>query len=113
MELRIEWRSKGDDANSIVFIDDDNNLVRRVVHGDNKALSTFLNDIGDLDSGWEETPVTEDMREPGAWGRLVMARANSSEVLEMDPVLFWHSISVLFRLRGTDAWVRPQAFDPG
>ena len=64
MELRIEWRTTGDTGNSIVFIDDDSNSVRRVIDGDlykgdTRALSVFLNDVPDLDTGWEETPVAE------------------------------------------------------
>lgn len=118
MELRIEWRTTGDTGNSIVFIDDDSNSVSRVIDGDSykndaRALGVFLNDIPDLDAGWEEKPVADANRDPASWGHLVMARANSGEVLEMDPVLFWHSISIQFRLRGTDAWVQPRHAEAG
>ena len=118
MELRIEWRTTGDTGNSLVFIDDDSNSVRRVIDGDankggNRALSVFLNDLLDLDTGWEESQIADAKRDPASWGHLVMARANSGEVLEMDPVLFWHSISIQFRLRGTDAWVQPHRAGAG
>ena len=42
MELRAEWRTTGDTENAIVFIDDDNNTVRRAIDGDQEALRAFL-----------------------------------------------------------------------
>ena len=109
MELRVEWRTTGDTDNAIVFIDDDNNTVRRAVDGDQNAMGVFLNDLLSMESGWDEIPVADGQRDPASWGNLVMARANTGEVLEMDPVIFWHLIAVNFRMKGTDAWVRPRA----
>ena len=112
MELRIEWRTRGECDDVIVFIDDDNNTVRRTLEADTTVLRVFLNNIVDLDVGPEDHPVDDAKRDPEAWGNLVMARANTGEVLEMDPELFWHNIAVQFRMRGTDAWVRPPITGP-
>ena len=109
MELRAEWRTTGDTENAIVFIDDDNNTVRRAIAGDQEALRAFLNDLLSMESGWEEIQVSDSQRDPASWGHLVMARANTGEVLEMDPVIFWHNIAIHFRMKGTDAWVRSKA----
>ena len=104
MELRIEWRNRGEAGDAIVFIDDDNSTVRRALEADPSVLRVFLNNITDLDTGREEQPVDDAMRDPAAWGELVMARANTGEVLEMDPEIFWHNIAVQFRMRGVDPW---------
>ena len=116
MEIRAEWRTTGDTENAIgdmenaiVFIDDDSNIVRRAIAGDQKALGAFLNDLLSMESGWEEIQVSDSQRDPASWGHLVMARANTGEVLEMDPVIFWHNIAIQFRMKGTDAWVRSKA----
>jgi hypothetical protein len=39
---------------------------------------------------------------PSAWGHLVIARAQTGEVLTMDPEAFWSGIHQWFRSRGVD-----------
>jgi len=104
MELRIEWRNRSESGDAIVFIDDDNSTVRRALEADTTVLRIFLNNVTDLDTGREVQTVDDSMRDPAAWGKLVMARANTGEVLEMDPEIFWHNIAVQFRMQGTDPW---------
>ncbi len=89
-----------DDA--ILFVDGDEKTVRRALEPDPTLLRFFLNDVADLDTGRDWQSVDEAKRNPEAWGDLVMARATTGEVLEMDPELFWDGIYLWFRSRGVD-----------
>ena len=102
MALRVEWRTRGETDDVILVVDDDQNTVRHAVEADPTVLRVFLNDMADLDT-WRESPSVKDaQRKPEAWGDLVMARANTGEVLDMDPELFWDGIYNWFRSRGVD-----------
>ena len=65
-----------------------------------RLLEPSWNDLLSMESGWEEIQVSDSQRDPASWGHLVMARANTGEVLEMDPVIFWHNIAIHFRMKG-------------
>jgi hypothetical protein len=66
---------------------------------DAALISRFLTDMAAFvdDTG---PPLTGPA--PGSWGALVLARADTGEVLEMDPELFWDRVHELFRSRGVD-----------
>jgi hypothetical protein len=95
-----EWRTDGE--RDTVLIVDEGNQVREAVQASPEVLSTFLNSVGDLATSHAERGVPEDKRDPGAWGRLVIARGASGEVLTMDPELYWEGIYAWFRSRGVD-----------
>lgn len=104
MALRVEWRTKGETDDAILVVDDDQNAVRRVVEADPTVLRDFLNDMADLNAWRDGPPVKDAQRDPEAWGQLVMARAPTGSVIDMDPELFWDGIYHWFRSRGVDAW---------
>jgi len=112
MAQRIEWRSRGETDDAILFFDDDQNTVRQALVADPTVLRVFLNQLVDLDTWQNRQSVDDAQRNPAAWGDLVMARATSGEVLDMDPELFWHGIADWFRSRGTDAWIQTRGIDP-
>ena len=101
MALSAEWRTKGE-FDAILIVDDADNTVRQALVADPAVLSNFLTDMGDLNTweGWQS--VDDDMRSPAAWGELVIARANTGEVITMEPELFWEGIYTWFRSRGVD-----------
>lgn len=105
MALRVEWRTKGETDDAILVVDDAQNAVRQAVEADPTVLRGFLNDMAELHA-WRERPSVKDaLRNPEAWGHLVMARATTGEVLDMDPELFWDGIYHWFRSRGIDPHV--------
>jgi hypothetical protein len=66
------------------------------------VLQSFLNDMMDLESRRSEEAVVNGQSDPDAWGELVMARAQTGEVLDLDPELYWEGIYNWFRSRGVD-----------
>jgi len=108
MTLRMEWRTKGESEDTILFLEDDRGVVGRALEADSTVLQVFLNDLIGLESSGAEQTIDDANRAPEAWGRLVMARADTLEVIEMDPDAFWDGILYWFRSRGTDAWIRPR-----
>ena len=105
MSLRMEWRTPGEHGgDTILFLEDDRGIVARAVEADPTVLEVFLNDLVGLETSGKEQPVDDAKRDPEAWGHLVMARADTLEVIEMDPEAFWDGILYWFRSRGVDAW---------
>ena len=101
MALNAEWRTT-DESDSILIVDDDDNRVRQAVTADARSLGRFLTDPGDL-YAWDGAQSVEgDKRDPAAWGALVISRANTGEIVNMDPERFWTGIYYWFRSRGTD-----------
>ena len=100
MALSAEWRSLGE-AESVLIIDDDN-TVREAHVADPTVLSRFLTNMGNLDAWRGNGPVDGDKRDPASWGHLIMARAESGEVITMDPERYWDGIYAWFRSRGVD-----------
>lgn len=102
MALRVEWRTRGEVDDTILVLDEDHSTVLRAVEPDAALLRDYLNDIAELDTGRERPAVTNAQRDPEEWGDLVMARATTGEVLDMNPELFWGGIYRWFRSRGVD-----------
>ncbi len=101
MALIAEWRAKGE-SETILIVDDEDNTVREALTANPLVLSNFLTDMGDLTT-WRGGPsVDDDKRSPEAWGELVIARANTGEVITMDPERYWEGIYTWFRSRGVD-----------
>lgn len=107
----MEWRTKGESNDAILFLEDDRGVVDRALEADPTVLQVFLNDLVGLDTSGNEQPVDDTNRDPAAWGHLIMARANTLEVIEMDPEAFWDGILFWFRSRGVDAWYQSASAD--
>ena len=101
MALIAEWRTEGE-FEAILIVDDEDNTVREVLAANPAALSKLLTDLGDLNTWRGEGSVAEDKRSPEAWGKLVIARAHTGEVITMDPERYWDGIYTWFRSRGVD-----------
>ncbi len=107
MALIAEWRAKGE-AEAILIVDDEDNTVREALTAEPAVLSNFLTDMGDLNTWRGGHSIDDDQRSPEAWGHLVIAGANSGEVLTMDPERYWDGIYTWFRSRGVDYDTPPQ-----
>ncbi len=105
--LIAEWRTKGE-FEAILIVDDEDNTVREALAADPAVLSSFLTDMGDLNTWRGGHSVDDDKRSPEAWGDLVIARANTGEVITMDPERYWEGIYTWFRSRGVDYDTPPQ-----
>ena len=104
MALRVEWRVRGE-ADAIVVVDADAQTVAEVITPDAGLLKDYLAVSGDMQrwrgwTGWRS--VEGDDLEPEAWGELVIGRAESGEVVTVDPELFWQGVTRWFRSRGVD-----------
>ena len=100
MTLTAEWRTNGK-FDSVLIVEDDRR-VREALSANPEVLHRLLTDTGDL-SAWHGTVHVEgENRLPSAWGDLVIARAQTGEVLTMDPEAFWTGIHQWFRSRGVD-----------
>ena len=107
MALRAEWRTNGE-FDAILIVDDEANTVCQALAADAAVLSHFLTDMGDLTTLTGGHAIDDDKRSPADWGRLVIARANTGEVITMDPELYWTGIYIWFRSRGVDYDTPPQ-----
>ena len=101
MALRAEWRTNSE-FDAILIVDDEVDTVCQGLVADAAMLSYFLTDMGDLNSWPGGHEIDDDKRNPAAWGHLVIARANTGEVITMNPELYWTGIHVWFRSRGVD-----------
>jgi len=99
--LIAEWRAKGE-VEAILIVDDEDNTVRQALAADAAVLSNFLTNLGDLNTWQGGQPIDGEKRNPEAWGDLVMARADTGEVITMDPERYWEGIYTWFRSRGVD-----------
>ena len=100
MALSAEWRSLG--ASDTVLIVDESNTVKEAIAAEPAVLSRLLTNMGELGSLRGTIPVDADKLDPASWGDLIIARAESGEVITMDPELFWDGIYTWFRSRGVD-----------
>ncbi len=100
MPLTVEWRTNGV-ADYILVVDRESQTVQEALAPDREVLTDFLNAMSDLEY-WRGKPLDADKRNPAVWGELVLARADSGEVLDMNPELFWEQIYTWFRSRGVD-----------
>lgn len=100
MTLRAEWR-RGIFAETIVTVDGANR-VRAAFDATPELLSLMLTNFGDLELWRNDRALEDDQYDPASWGELVIARAQSGEVITMDPEAFWDGIYKWFRSRGVD-----------
>jgi hypothetical protein len=98
--MRSEWRTNGE--HDAVIVVDDSDEVKEALLANPDVLSTFLTDVADMGTWHGGHTVDGEKRSPTAWGKLVIARAETGEVLTMDPELFWNGIYLWFRSRGVD-----------
>lgn len=102
MVRRVEWRSRGEMDDTVLVLDMAQSTIERVVEPTPAILRDFLNDMEELDQ-WKEAPGTGRFKGAAReWGELVMARATTGEILDMDPERYWDGIYLWFRSRGTD-----------
>ena len=101
MALSAEWRTDGE-SETILIVDDEDNTVLQALAANSRLLSNLLTDMGDLNIWQDGHSVDDDKRSPAAWGELVIARADTGEVITMDPERFWDGIYSWFRSRGVD-----------
>lgn len=100
MALSIEWRLRPD-ADTVLVVED-NTVVRMAIPVDADTLSKMLTQPGDL-SVWEGGKLLEAVdRDPNVWGKLVISRSETGQIIDMDPELFWNGIYEWFRSRGVD-----------
>jgi|SRR5579864_3236679 len=100
MKLTAEWRTNAE-FDSVLIVEDER-TVRDALVASAEVLHRLLTDPGDL-NGWRGTvPVDGEKRLPSTWGDLVIARAQTGEVITMDPEAFWSGIHQWFRSRGVD-----------
>ena len=100
MPFSAEWRSLGE-SETVLILDEDN-TVREAIAAEPSVLSRLLTNMGELGAWQGASPVDTDKRDPAAWGDLIIARAESGEVITMDPERFWDGIYTWFRSRGVD-----------
>jgi len=90
MTLKAQWRTKGQFIDSVLVLND-GDLVLEALPASQPVLSRLLTSMGDL-STWRGDLVKSDSQEPDVWGELVIERAGTGEVIEVDPELFWQGI---------------------
>ncbi len=101
MALIAEWRADGE-VETVLVVDDEDSTVLKALAADPTVLSNLLTDMGDLSAWQDGHSIDDDKRSPAAWGELVIARADTGEVITMDPERFWDGIYLWFRSRGVD-----------
>lgn len=98
--LTGEWRTNGE-FDAVLIVDQDR-TVREALLANPEILSSFLTETGDFHAWGSGRAIEREKRTPEAWGELVMARAQTGEVITMDPQRFWDGIYTWFRSRGVD-----------
>ena len=101
MSLSAEWRADGK-IETVLVIDTTENTVQKAIAADPFVLSRLLTDMGNLRTWDIGQEIKGDKLSPDSWGRLVIARLETGEVIDMDPEKFWDGIYVWFRSRGVD-----------
>lgn len=106
MTARIEWRTKGEGRDAVVYVGEfgeDSNTVLRTWEATPALLADYLNDMLELSTDVSGLEVDVDQRSPDDWGTLVIARASDGgDVLEVDPEPYWDGIYYWFRKHGVD-----------
>ena len=94
-----EWRTNGAQEDAVLVLDS-SGCVREALAGNQIVISRFLTgQLADLDTWRGEGQANGD---PAIWGELVISRADTGEVLDVDPELLWHGIYLWFRAHGVD-----------
>jgi hypothetical protein len=101
--LTVEWRLRGD-ADALLLVDGEERAVLELSPPDEHVLRSFLAVTGTADvwRGWAGWRPVEERRPPEAWGELVLSRADTGEVITIDPERFWERVYRWFRSRGVD-----------
>ncbi len=106
MTARIEWRTKGKGKDALLFVrsyGEAGDTVMKTWPAEPGVIADFLNDMQRLDTSVSRLETDVDQREPGQWGKLVLARApEGGDVLDIDPETYWDEIYYWFRSRGVD-----------
>ena len=105
MPPRIEWRTKGKGDDALLYVGEfgeDSNTVLRTWRADANRITDFLNDMTGMDTQVTGLEVAPDQRDPEQWGSLVLSRAPSGEVLDVNPEPYWDGIYYWFRSHGVD-----------
>lgn len=101
MALIGEWRT-GDGGDVVLIVDDALPEVRQAMLADASRLHRLLTDPGDFGLWRGDLPLAQGQQNPAGWGQLVLARAQTGEVINMEPRLFWEGVYQWFRSRGVD-----------
>ncbi|MFN0070182.1 MAG: hypothetical protein ACKVVP_01670 [Chloroflexota bacterium] len=101
MALIGEWRT-GERGDAVLIVNNERHEVREAFVATPGILSRLLTTPGDFDAWRSDLKVPDDRRNPASWGSLVLARANTGEVITMDPARFWEGVYEWFRSRGVD-----------
>ena len=99
--LSAEWRTDGE-VETVLIVDDEDNTVRQALAVDSALLSNLLTNMGDLSTWRGGLAIDDGKLRPEAWGELVIARADTGEIITMEPERFWDGIYSWFRSRGVD-----------
>lgn len=101
MTLRGEWRSNsGSDV--VLIVENETEAVREIIAATPGVLSKLLTLPGDFTDWQGRSGSNGEAHAPADWGKLVIARANTGEIITMDPELFWEGVYFWFRSRGVD-----------
>jgi len=106
MTSRIEWRTKGEGKDALLFVRDYGeapDTVMKTWTANPGLLTDFLNDMAELQTEGVRLETDARERDPGQWGKLVLSRAErGGDVLEIAPEIYWDGIYYWFRSRGRD-----------
>jgi hypothetical protein len=95
-----EWRSYGE-FDVVLIVED--GVVKEALTADADVLHDFLAVLIPNIAGWEgDHPVPSDKLDPAAWGTLIMARATTGDIVDLDPERFWQGVGIWFRSHGVD-----------
>jgi hypothetical protein len=98
--LTAEWRTYGE-FDAVLLIAD--GVVRQAFTATPRVLHDFLTVLLPNIDHWQgDRLIDPSMRDPEAWGTLVMSRHESGEVIDVDPERFWAGVHIWFRSRGVD-----------
>ena len=103
MALSVEWRVR-DGADALLLVDSGATAVSEAPP-DEGMLKSYLAVTGTADAwrAWGSwRPVGDRGRDPEEWGELVLSRADTGEIIAIDPELFWERVHRWFRSRGVD-----------
>jgi hypothetical protein len=102
--MSVEWRTYGG-ADAILVVDQESEMASEVSRPDEAALKSYLAVTGNLER-WRRSldwrPINGDDSDPEAFGELVLSRAESGQIIFVDPELFWEGVYRWFRAHGED-----------
>ena len=99
MALSAEWRIFGE-FDVVLVVED--GIVREAMTADAVILNNFLTSMSGLHTWRSDHAVEGEKERPEPWGALVISRAETGEIVDMDPQRFWTGVHIWFRSRGVD-----------